>query len=94
MHELEKFFEVGQIEINECQRLQYQQIISFLRYFSQNVLFVCRYLVQANPWVVMRILGETFGYTFSVTPMHGRIEAPTGDRRTCVWTLVSTKSNP
>ena len=39
----------------------------------------------------MRILGENFGYTLTVTPLSGRVEGPTGERRTEVWTMVSAK---
>ena len=31
-----------------------------------------------SPWRAMRMLGEQFGYTFTVTPLGGRIEGPTG----------------
>ena len=37
----------------------------------------------------MRQLGENFGYYLPVTPLVGRVDGPTGDRRTCVWTLQS-----
>ena len=48
-----------------------------------------RYVYHRNPWLAMRILGENFGYYLSVTPLGGRVEQATGERRTCVWTLVS-----
>ena len=49
-----------------------------------------RHLVHCNPWTLMRILGENFGYSLTVTPLFGRIPAPSGERKTCVWTLVSS----
>ena len=41
----------------------------------------------------MRMLGEQFGYTFTVTPLGGRIEGPTGERRTEIWTMVSARKS-
>ena len=57
----------------------------------------CKNPCYCSPWRAMRMLGEQFGYTFTVTPLGGRIEGPTGERRTEIWTMVSarklTKSN-
>lgn len=54
-----------------------------------------RIMVRCSPWRAMRVLGENFGYTFTVTPLGGRIEGPTGERRTEIWTMVSSiKSKP
>ena len=50
-----------------------------------------RVSVFCSPWRAMRILGENFGYTLTVTPLSGRVEGPTGERRTEVWTMVSAK---
>ena len=50
-----------------------------------------RVTVWCSPWRAMRILGENFGYTLTVTPLSGRVEGPTGERRTEVWTMVSAK---
>jgi hypothetical protein len=53
-----------------------------------------RHMVHASPWNVM---GENFGYHLTVTPLGGRVEGPTGERRTCIFTMVSakkTKPNP
>ena len=50
-----------------------------------------RVTVWCSPWRAMRILGENFGYTFTVTPISGPIAGPTGERRTEVWTMVSSK---
>ena len=50
-----------------------------------------RVTVYCSPWRAMRILGENFGYTLTVTPLSGRVEGPTGERRTEVWTMVSAK---
>ena len=58
-------------------------------FFSEK--YVDRYIVPCNPWIVMRILGENFGYHLTVTPMNGRIESQSGERRTCIWTMVSSK---
>lgn len=50
-----------------------------------------RVTVRCSPWRAMRVLGENFGYTFTVTPLGGRIESPnSGERRTQVWTMVSS----
>ena len=38
----------------------------------------------------MRHLGEKFGYYVPVTPLTGRVECNSGDRKTCIWTLHST----
>lgn len=46
-----------------------------------------RFVVHANPWSVMRILAEAYGYHYTVTPLGGRVESATGERRTCVWSL-------
>ena len=48
-----------------------------------------RVMVHCSAWRAMRVLGENFGYTLTVTPIGGRVEGPTGERRTCIWTLVS-----
>ena len=50
-----------------------------------------RVTVWCSPWRAMRILGENFGYTLTVTPLSGRVEGPTGERRTEVWTMVCAK---
>ena len=50
-----------------------------------------RITVRCSPWRAMRVLGERFGYTFTVTPLGGRVEGPTGDRRTEIWTMVSSR---
>ena len=52
-----------------------------------------RYFVHCSPWQAMRILGENFGYALTVTPLHGRIESASGERRTCVWTMVSSRKS-
>ena len=43
----------------------------------------------------MRELGENFGYYLPVTPLTGPVvgvgDRVGGDRKTCVWTLVSSK---
>lgn len=51
-----------------------------------------RYVVRCNPWSLMRILGETFGYHYEVTPLGGRVDGPTGERRTCIWTMVASNN--
>ena len=48
-----------------------------------------RYVYHKSPWTAMRILGS-FGYHFPVTPLGGRVDTPTGERRTCIWTMVRT----
>ena len=44
----------------------------------------------SSPWRAMRQLGEKFGYYIPVTPLTGRVECHSGDRKTCIWTLHST----
>ena len=39
----------------------------------------------------MRQLGENFGYYVPVTPLTGQVSGVSGDRKTCIWTLVSSK---
>jgi hypothetical protein len=46
-------------------------------------------VVKTNPWKVMRVLGSDFGYRFTVTPLGGSpVVQATGERRTCIWTLI------
>lgn len=60
------------------------------RHFDPNVE---RYVVARNPWTIMRILGS-LGYHHPVTPISGRVDGPTGERRTCIWTLQKTLQGP
>ena len=81
-------------------RIEYETITKKFRIvptqFSEE--YIDRYVVNSNPWSIMRIMGENFGYILTVTPLQGRIEGPTGERRTCIWTMVSSsrasKPNP
>ena len=50
-----------------------------------------RLSVFCSPWQAMRIVGENVGYALTVAPLSGRVEGPTGERRTEVWTMVSAK---
>ena len=44
-----------------------------------------------SPWRAMRQLGEKFGYYVPITPLTGRVECPSGDRKTVIWTLHCNK---
>ena len=39
----------------------------------------------------MRKLGDNFGYYLPVPPLTGRVECPSGDRKTCIYTLHRKK---
>lgn len=49
--------------------------------------------MRFSPWKAMRKLGDNFGYYLPVPPLTGRVECPSGDRKTCIWTLHSKKTN-
>jgi hypothetical protein len=54
-----------------------------------NIAETNRVVINTNPWRVMRVLGSEFGYHYSVTPLGGTpVVSTTGERRTCVWTLI------
>ncbi len=51
-----------------------------------------RYLLHCNAWSAMRALGR-FGYHFPVMPILGLVEGATGERRVCIWTMVSERKD-
>ena len=52
---------------------------------------ILKHIFSSSPWRAMRQLGENFGYYVPVTPLTGQVSGVSGDRKTCIWTLVSSK---